>query len=159
MSKPWVSPVCSHILKGDPKDGVVVLLTLGQASMSLWLEDHRDVFTEEFHRWYQSAAMMLYRVAIAEPLYSFPQPDIHTARNLFHDGCPHTKVRFAGNYYRKEHLGDFGHIGHLFIVRGIRGAKAILWDKKGPHTLLAVIPVRDEYEMFDRIFLPFAAPK
>lgn len=159
MSNPWVNPVCSHILKGDPKDGVVVILTLGQASISLWLEDHRDVFTEEFYRWYRSATMMLYRVAIAKPLYRFPQLEIHKARNLFHDGSPHTKVRFVGNYCRKDPIGDYGHIGHLFTVRGLSGTKAILWDKKGSHTLLAVLPVRDEYELFDRIFLPFAASK
>lgn len=56
------SRLLPHI-KGDPKDGVVVILTQGQASISLWLEDHRDVLTEEFYRWYQSATMMLYRVS------------------------------------------------------------------------------------------------
>ena len=159
MSNPWVDPVCSHILKGDPKDGVVVILTLGQASLSLWLEDHREMLTEEFQRWHQSATLMLYRIAIAQPLYRFPHQEIHAVRNLFHDGNSQTKVRFVGNYFRKELIGDYGAIGHLFVVRGLWGAKAILWDKRGSHTLLSILPIQNEYEMFDRIFLPFCKAK
>jgi hypothetical protein len=146
-----VSPVTAEILQGGPAQGVIVHLRLAQASLSLWLADLQEIFTEEFDQWRLYATLTLYRVALEDPSYVTPFQEILQHKKLFSGGSPSCRVRYVGNYYRKKPFGDYGRIGHLFLIdqKGIQ--KAVLWDRKGDHQIFTIIPVRDEYDLFDRI--------